>query len=181
MNWGTASGLVSFCACLLHFRAADWYYGLYNNYTLFKMLGTWSVSDLEILYALDNFHAQSCTKSWCFCYLYHCCNKIHNRKQLGKVYFFLIVSYSSWGDKIHCDINTWWWECKRESHSTGTQDAERETLVPTIHSLLYLFVQFGNTGSGMVLPILGVDLPLTDMQRNVFLEGAKFSLANSED
>lgn len=177
MNWGTASGLVSFCACLLHFRAADWYYGLYNNYTLFKMLGTQSVSDLGTLYALDNFRAQSCTKSWCFCYLYHCRNNRHNRKQLDKVYFFLIVFYSSWGDKIHCDIDTWWWECKGESHSTGTQDAERETLGPTTHSLLYLFVQFGNTGSGMVLPILGVGLPLTDMQRNVLPRGCQIQLS----
>lgn len=116
----------------LCFRPADRHYGLCNNYPLFKMLGTQSVSDLGVLYALHNFRAQSCTTSWCFCYLCHCCNKIHNRKQLARFISFLLFlillgEVKSMVTQTHGDGRarrvTSHWHSRRREGNAGTHNA----------------------------------------------------------
>lgn len=106
---------ISFCACLLYFRAADWYYGCVTIAPYLKCLepGVFQIWKFCIFWIISMHNAV--LHLGVFVTFVTAVTRYTTGSNLARFIFFLFVSYSSWGGKIHSDTNAWWRECK-ESH-----------------------------------------------------------------
>lgn len=168
------SVLVSF----LYFRSGDWYYGCITITPYLKCLepGVFPILEFCIFWIISMHNAV--LHLGVFVTFVTAVTRYTTGSNLARFIFF---SYSSWGGKIHGDTNAWWRECK-ESHialALRTQRGEHWYLQCTL-----LFICLFNLGTQALewcYPYSGWVVPWQTCREMSFLEGAKFSWANSED